>query len=149
MNKLIPRRSSLSLFSSLVKFDEKTTTTTFIRNSNKPACIDCNHSKNFPDYDKCKKFGEKYITTGYINNEYNIECRNDESKCGINAKEFEKNTSINKILKNYVFRIFLVGTLIIAAPFACVVGVIAVALFFMGSVRFAFWTFDTIFFRYY
>ena len=74
----------------------------FILHKELPLCIKCVHFicdvTNYP-YDtlpndavsgKCKLFGKKNMVTGEIDNNYAIDCRNLENKCGENGKYFTK-----------------------------------------------------------
>jgi hypothetical protein len=73
----------------------------FIRNQDLPVCQTCVHflnvSNNYP-YDKrpsdtdgrCKKFGELHCITGLVEYDYAMRCRNDESKCGKLAVEYQR-----------------------------------------------------------
>ena len=67
-----------------------------IKNVNIPACRNCVFYR--PDvygdefsspYSRCEKFGEKNIITNKIIYDFAVQCRNDETKCGIQGKYFE------------------------------------------------------------
>ena len=72
-----------------------------IKNVNLPSCVNCKYyrPRAFSDFhsswNECKYFGTKNIQTDLI--DYNIakECREDETKCGLEGKYFDEN--------NYVF----------------------------------------------
>jgi hypothetical protein len=51
----------------------------------------------------CKMFGKKDIVTDEINFDYTDDCRNNESKCGIEGKYFEEEE--NLIVKRVVSRV--------------------------------------------
>ena len=68
----------------------------FIKNMNAPSCKNCIHFMEYKSiYDKenldlstCKLYGEKNIISDKIKYEFALICRNNENKCGINAKHF-------------------------------------------------------------
>jgi hypothetical protein len=63
----------------------------FIKNMNVPSCKNCIHFmeyKSVYDLSKCKLYGEKNIISDKIEYDFAIHCRNNENKCGINAKHF-------------------------------------------------------------
>ena len=71
-----------------------------IKNVNIPACRNCVFYR--PDvygdefsspYSRCEKFGEKNIITNKIIYDFAVQCRNDETKCGIQGKYFENESS--------------------------------------------------------
>jgi len=73
----------------------------YIRNQDLPICSTCVHflpKTNYP-YDgrpndgvegRCKKFGETHCVTGVVEYDYAVRCRNEESKCGKLAVEYER-----------------------------------------------------------
>lgn len=78
-----------------------------IKNIKLPSCKNCIYHRPsiynnhyISNYDECIKFGEKNIVTDKIQYECLIDCRSDESKCGIEGKYFqiEKNMKL-KIIK--------------------------------------------------
>ena len=63
----------------------------FIKNFKSPICKECVYFQNSgitKEYAKCVKFGERDIVLGNINYQSAIDARNNESYCGIEAKEF-------------------------------------------------------------
>jgi hypothetical protein len=66
----------------------------FIRDQEKPSCIECIHYK--PDYlavsvfNQCTKFGGKDLHTGDILYDYADSVRRDESKCGKAGRYFKR-----------------------------------------------------------
>jgi len=80
----------------------RSVSSSFIKYNNLPSCINCVHfikdTSNYPydpppndkRYGKCKLFGYQNMVTGDINNEYAMECRNNENKCGEKGKYFTK-----------------------------------------------------------
>lgn len=79
-----------------------------IVNSNLPKCIDCVHYippdyTFISDYGNCKKYGKMNIVTGVITNDFTKSCREDENKCGLEAKNFvkEENLQLKKLKHNY------------------------------------------------
>lgn len=95
-----------------------------IKNIDVNVCRYCVHyipEKNYK-YDsylsKCKLFGEKNVVTNKIRNDYTDYCRNDEEKCGLIGKYFEKEPNINfKITKHYVSLFFPFSKIISATSF--------------------------------
>ena len=72
------------------------------KNININSCKNCIHFKHdySSDLSKCKIFGTKNIIDDKINYDYVNNCRNNESKCGIEGKYFEKDIfSEVKIIK--------------------------------------------------
>ena len=75
---------------------------TFIRNQDLPICNTCVHflpnTTNYPDdarpddtlYGRCKKFGETNCVTGIVEYDFAIRCRNEVTKCGKLASEYER-----------------------------------------------------------
>jgi hypothetical protein len=70
----------------------------------KPFCVNCAHfiphKNNYPYdpipsdsvYGKCRKFFDVNLVTGIVKYKYAIDCRIDNDKCDVDAKEFmEKN----------------------------------------------------------
>ena len=84
------------------KILSRSVSSSFIKYNNLPSCINCLHFikdiSNYPydpppndkKYGKCKLFGYQNMVTGEINNEYAIECRNNQNKCGEKGKYFTK-----------------------------------------------------------
>ena len=70
----------------------------FIKNLHLPSCKTCLHFKpyitnyKFLDFSlgKCGKFGIKNIVTDEIQYYYAELCRNDENKCGLKGKFYQK-----------------------------------------------------------
>ena len=69
----------------------------FIKNVQKPECKNCIYYKpndftglDLSTYNKCLKFGEKNILDGKIQYDVAKYSRNDEGKCGIEGKYFER-----------------------------------------------------------
>jgi hypothetical protein len=66
-----------------------------IRHANVPTCTNCKfyRPQSYLDFhselNRCGKFGYKDIYSGEIHNDYVSTCRTDETKCGIEGKEFE------------------------------------------------------------
>ena len=83
-----------------------------IRNMDIPSCRNCIYYKQFKydDYSaklsKCERFGVNDIITNKIQYDYADLCRNDESKCGKDAKYFEE----DKNVKLKIFRDFIIKT---------------------------------------
>jgi hypothetical protein len=81
-----------------------------IKNIDIPACRNCIHYKpstynsDFTaSYNKCSKFGDKDIITDKISYDIAEFCRKDETRCGINARYFEREPNIDmKILKHNI-----------------------------------------------
>lgn len=46
-------------------------------------------------YGKCKRFGEKNIITGEVENLYALACRKDRTLCGLEARHFLQNFGQN------------------------------------------------------
>ena len=97
-----------------------------IRNVNFPACKNCIHYKPTAyttfasELNKCEKFGDKNINTDEISYDYADTCREDETKCGIEGKYFEKEKNMNmKIAKHKMTRAepFLFLTLLIVITY--------------------------------
>jgi hypothetical protein len=68
---------------------------------NLPKCENCKHFIYHPYESKCKIYFEnkKYTDNNlFVHTTY--ECRNDENKCGYNAKHFEKETNLFNMYKN-------------------------------------------------
>jgi hypothetical protein len=73
----------------------------FIRNNTLLTCGQCVHSfydtrddhKCSSRLSKCILFGEKNLQHGRVEHDYTEVCRNDESKCGLNAKYFKLDMS--------------------------------------------------------
>lgn len=86
-----------------------------IRSMNIPSCKNCIHFKpNIIDDDyssftgRCRKFGEKDITTNKINYDFANYCRIDETKCGEKGKYYEKDNYVEiKILKHNLIYKFI------------------------------------------
>lgn len=82
-----------------------------IKNINLPSCKNCIHnSPHFytlggysPELSECKYFGKKNVVTNEIKYDYAYNCRDDENKCGIDGKYFEKNSNIQ--LKVFLYHI--------------------------------------------
>jgi len=97
-----------------------------IKNIDIPSCKNCVYFKpSYFDKDfsssltKCHKFGTKNIINDEINYDYADSCRNDNNKCGIEGKFFEKENNINlKILIHKLISslpyIILVSSLILS-----------------------------------
>ena len=74
-----------------------------------PICKTCVHFRpNLSDfqyaspYSKCAKFGKKHIVSGKMMYEYADMSRDDETKCGQDAREYKKDPFVNlKIAKYY------------------------------------------------
>lgn len=92
-----------------------------IKNANIPSCKNCIHynpSIYFDyssDLNSCKYFGTKNILTDEIHYEFASMCRDDESKCGLAGKYFEKEVNVefkmamHTVMKNLPFNlIFLI-----------------------------------------
>jgi hypothetical protein len=67
----------------------------FIKNINIPSCRNCIYFKphalnDYIELSKCQKFGDKDIISGKIDYDYADHCRKDDTKCGNEAKYFEK-----------------------------------------------------------
>lgn len=84
-----------------------------------PLCKNCIYYKSngmdfASEYGKCEKIGEQNIMTGHIQYDTVINTRNDQYKCGIEGKFFEKEPNLNgKRIKHYVlsrYPIFLVAS---------------------------------------
>jgi hypothetical protein len=82
-----------------------------IKNINIPSCRNCIHYKPlfYTDFSsglaKCEFFGKKDIQTDVISYDYATSCREDEEKCGLNGKYFEKDKNIElKILLHTIIR---------------------------------------------
>lgn len=75
-----------------------------IKNIDIPSCKNCIYFKPsgyIPDsLSRCNKFGEKNIITDEIKYDFADYCRNDEKKCGIEGKFFERDSDINLTIKN-------------------------------------------------
>lgn len=97
-----------------------------LHNYNKPSCIECKFyiPDDFSEYSsiisKCEKFGHKDINNGKIYNDYSNSCRKDETKCGINGKEFEKvnNLFFCKLKHNfkrfyYLYSVYIISFIIL------------------------------------
>ena len=74
----------------------------FIRDLEKPSCIECIHYK--PDFgnsilNKCTKFGGKDLHTGDILFDYVDSVRQDESKCGKVGRYFKRDPIPFKLRK--------------------------------------------------
>jgi hypothetical protein len=80
----------------------------FIRNKSMPICLNCLHfikyTNNEPydpfpsrneKYGSCKKFGEVNMVTGILEYDLAIECRLNESKCGIFGSEFNEKSNLD------------------------------------------------------
>jgi hypothetical protein len=72
-----------------------------IKNGKFPACKNCIHYRPSifsNDYtstlSKCVNFGNKDILTDKISYDFADSCRNDEDRCGLEGKYFEKDTYI-------------------------------------------------------
>ena len=69
-----------------------------VRNANVPTCTNCKFYKPQPylnfqsELNRCGKFGYKDVYSGEVFNDYVSTCRTDESKCGMEGKEFEADT---------------------------------------------------------
>lgn len=85
----------------------------FIRDIEKPSCIECIYYK--PDYtavsvfNQCTKFGGKDLHTGDILYDYADSIRGDESKCGRTGKYFKRDPVFN--LRKLVPVIAILGLL--------------------------------------
>jgi hypothetical protein len=72
-----------------------------IKNANTPSCKNCIHyNPSFyfdysSDLNRCKYFGTKNILTDDIDYEFASMCRDDESKCGLAGKYFEKEVNVD------------------------------------------------------
>ena len=83
-----------------------------IKNIHIPICRNCIHYKpnDFSDFisplNKCENFGTKDIISGKITYDFADLCRDDESRCGKEGKNFKEEKNINikifnhKIIKN-------------------------------------------------
>ena len=69
----------------------------YIKHFSLPVCKDCvyhrpQHEKLDPfksgDQDKCLKYGEKNVVTGYINYQYADFVRKQDLQCGLKGKHF-------------------------------------------------------------
>jgi len=96
-----------------------------IRNANVPSCINCVHFRPDPlnnDFastlSRCNNFGYKNIITDKITYDFADSCRNDETKCGNEGRNFEEEKNLHfKILKHSIISIspyFLPGLLLCA-----------------------------------
>jgi len=71
-----------------------------IRNIELPSCRNCKfyspsiYSDFSSSLGSCEKFGIKDIITDKITYDYADGCRNDESKCGLNARYFEEEPNL-------------------------------------------------------
>jgi hypothetical protein len=89
-----------------------------IKNVNLPSCVNCKyyrplHSNFFhSNYNECNYFGTKNIQTDLIDYDIVKYCREDESRCGLEAKYFEENkyVALNMILHSVIHptNIFLI-----------------------------------------
>ena len=82
-----------------------------IRNVDVPSCRNCIYYKPFKYDDhsaklsKCERFGEKDIITNKIQYDYADSCRNNESKCGKDAKYFEEDKNVKlKIFRDFIIK---------------------------------------------
>jgi len=74
---------------------------TIIKKGKFPACKNCIYYRPSifsNDYtsslSKCANFGDKDILTDRISYDFADSCRNDEDRCGLEGKYFEKDTNI-------------------------------------------------------
>ena len=75
-----------------------------IKNINNPSCKNCIYFQPSVDYEfgKCKLFGNKNIISDKITNNYARDCRNDENKCGIKGKFFNKSDSFSIFIRDLI-----------------------------------------------
>jgi hypothetical protein len=75
-----------------------------IKNIVIPSCKNCIYFKPSgyitDSLSTCSKFGEKNIITDEIKYDFADYCRNNEKKCGIEGKFFERDSNINLTIKN-------------------------------------------------
>ena len=65
-----------------------------IKNINLPSCSNCVHYRPTV-IGKCMYFGTKDIQTGEISYNFANSCREDENKCGLEAKYFEQSKYVH------------------------------------------------------
>ena len=86
----------------------------FIKNIDIPSCRNCVYYR--PNYfseplSRCDKFGEKNIITDEISYDFADICRDNESKCGKEAKYFEEEPNPNMKIWFYKFTQYFPYTL--------------------------------------
>ena len=90
---------------------------THIKNNCSPVCKNCIHyvPHSLEQYSTCKLFGTKEIVTGEIRLEDCRNCRNDETKCGLEGKYFYKEP--HPRLKRLFYNISLVANSLFVRTF--------------------------------